>query len=284
MYTLFRAAVSAFVIVNFSIAQESKPAATQPAPAESKTASSPSEVKAREFLQSVASKRAPQGEPDIRDISIQFEAESLFEERHEFVGTHSFLTPNLIRTKITNNSMPTEQGFDGVEHWIRRGDRTESLAGREFEKDRKQIDDSINLTNNLLKLAALSRLEKQFQTITFHAPTEAEPRYRLVGKIDKFPTCTSGVFETAEITIYFDKDTRDFVQIRAHEMKANTTLATGLSETIEFSDFREVKNVRFPFRITSWTKNRNRPDFNVQISKLTFNAGLTKASFAPIEK
>jgi hypothetical protein len=246
-------------------------------------ASSPSDAAARSFLKAASAKRAPAGEPEIRDITLEFEGESDFQERSEFMGTHTFLAPTRIRTKITNPSGYAEQGFDGSQYWIRRGGEVHSLAGREYEKDRKQIDDSINLTTHLLRLSSVGRLEQEFSTLALDEGPAGDPRVRVTGRIKQFPTCFSGVFAEAEAQLQFDKATFDIVQIRVTEIVAGA-VATGKSENIEFSEFRAVRGVRMPHYISSWSKNRERPEFRVQMKSISWNDGLKPADFAPPEK
>ena len=115
---------------------------------------------ARLFLEKAAKAHAPDGEPKIRDVTIEFEAESNFEGQHLDVSeaTHRFLRPDHIRTQLKSRAGAVDRGFDGKSYWLKRGDKTLLLEGRETEKDRNEIDYTVRFTEHLLQMVALETL------------------------------------------------------------------------------------------------------------------------------
>lgn len=255
---------------------ESSPAsapATATAPA-SRPAPTKSELEARAFLARAAAKRAPAGEPEITDVTLVFEGESDLDQHNEFEGSHTFLKPNHIRTKIKNNSVEAEHGFDGKQFWIRRGERMEPMIGREYDKDRKRIQDSIHQTNNMLQVASLGALAGQLQQMELLPPAKEGGRTGVQGRIRNFPTFVSGVIEEANITLYFDPKTLDLAHVRAEAVDGS-----GIVENIEFEDVREVRGVRFPFHIEAWTRSKDKLNFQLQMKELSWNTGIKPETF-----
>ncbi|MBI3817836.1 MAG: hypothetical protein HY286_04025 [Planctomycetes bacterium] len=247
---------------------------TQSKPAETQPASSPARALALAFMEKAASRRAPGGEPDINDLTISFEAESTAPEHQEFVGTNAFMMPNRIKTKITNNSAQSEQGFDGIQFWIRRGEKIESLEGREYEKDRRQINDSINQTRHLLQIASLKSLAARMTGLALAENPGSGDRVAVNGKLEQFPTFVTGVIESANVTLYFESKTLDLVQIRAEAADGS-----GRVENIDFDQIQDDRGVRFPHHVLAWTKSRKKPQFELQVKELMWNSGLRAEDF-----
>lgn len=266
-----------FLLVSSGGGEQGADSRTSSAPASTAPASSKSapptdgELAVRAFLEKASSRRAPAGEPTIQDITITFEGEANGDQHNEFTGTHLFLVPNRIRTKITNNSAASEQGFDGRKYWIARGDKVEALEGREYTKDRKQIDTSINQTNQLLQIGSLKSISQRLQNT---AIDEKGSSIAVRGRLANFPTFLQGILESADATLLFDTKSLDLKRLRLEASDGS-----GRVENIEFNEIQEVRGVRFPFHIKAWSKSPDRPEFELQIKTLSWNEGLEARAF-----
>lgn len=214
------------------------------------------------------------------DLTVEFEAEANTDVHNEIEGKHQYLRQESlnrgrIRTQITNNSVKTEQGFDGSNYWIRRGDRVQSLAGREFEKDRRQIDDAIRQTDQMIQLNSLLTLSKRMAELKIIKPQTAAGNVQITGKVRNFPTFVSGEIPLANLTLQFHPGSHDLVAARGEAADGS-----GIVENMEFGDTREVSGTRFPFFVKAWTKTPSTPEFMLQIKKLTLNSGLEPAHFS----
>lgn len=261
-----------------------------PESAPASRAASPGDPAAKAFLLEAGRRRAPGGEEAIRDVTIQFEAESNRGGVHNETAeaTHRFLRPGRIRTRLVAAGSTIERGFDGKQYWLRRGDRVEILAGRDYEKDRSEIEYSVRFTEHLLQLTSLASLAEKMRELERLTPEvldpkgSAEPSPGVRGVLEAFPSLRAGGLRRVIAELRFDAATRDLLQVRVR-LVGSDGRADEESETLLFSDHRVVKGkgVRFPHRVVAYTANRQIPEYKFQILSVSWNDGLDEGIFAP---
>jgi hypothetical protein len=282
----------AFLAACASRAQaQEKPASTQPSDAASRPAdeasrpaSGPAELAARALLRDASARRAKSGEPKVSDLTIELDAETDVEQHNEFTASHLYLRPNKIRTKLKTGVTTILRGFDGSTYWLQKdGGKTQRLEGREFAKDRNEIETSIRFTENVLRLVFLATLEGELSDLQKIEPTAADPRPGVRGNHPAFLALRQSEPQRSTVELRFDPKTLDLVEVRATPFEALPAefLRPKSTDVFEFSDYREEKGVRFPRRITAYSKDKNRPEYKVAVTKVSWNDGLTPEAFAP---
>lgn len=265
--------------------QGTKPA-EPPASQASRPASRPGAAQraALDLLQRAAARRAPSGEPQIRDLTIELEAETNVEQHNEFHAAHRFVRPDRIWTRLKTSTTTVERGFDGATYWLRKGGSpTQKLEGREFAKDREEIDASIRFTENLLRLVFLDALSRELSDLVAIEPTAADPRPGVRGNHAAFLTLRDTVAQRSSVELRFDPSSLDLVEVRATRFEAQPSAAAASAPTdvFELSDYRATKEARFPYRVVAYTRDKARPEYNVQVQRVSWNDGIAPEQLAP---
>jgi hypothetical protein len=275
---------SALLLLGCVVCRDKPRFSQESAPASAAASRPAGSYKARAFLLEAAARRAPAGEPDIQDITIEFEAETDLEEHHEFNAEHRYLRPSYVWTRLTTSTSDVVRGFDGKTHWIQDRGKVTRLEGREFARDRNEVESSIRFTQNLVRTLSLRALAEQLTDLATIAPTEKDPRPGVRGNLAEFVSIRSREARPTHLELRFDPKTLDLVEVRAipfEVLPGSAPSSPRMTETIELSDYREVGGTRFPFRIVAYTLRRDRPEYNVAVKKVSWNAGMKPEAFAP---
>ncbi len=263
--------------------------ATQEPPA-SAPASKPNDPRALDFLLRAATKRAPQGEPRIADATIAFQAQTNLKAHNEVDdGEHRFhRSGGWIRTKLRTTTAVVEKGFDGTTYWLVSNGQVRQLRGREHEQDRNEIASNVHFTENLLRLLSLRELSREFSGLQLLEPEGDPARPGVRGRLASFLTLQPREPGAVDVELRFDPETLDLRTVRATPASDAATVSdasaaapSAASDWFELTSWREVKGVRFPFRVTAWTKSREVPEYLVLIRSMSWNDGLQAADFAP---
>ncbi|HKE02289.1 MAG TPA: hypothetical protein VKE69_14825 [Planctomycetota bacterium] len=261
--------------------QESAPGSR---PASAPALRATGDPKAVAFLADAAARRAPAGEPEIADISLDFEAVTNVEQHNEFKAEHRYLRPKRVRTHLHTSTSDVERGFDGSAFWLKKGDRVETLEGREYEKDRKEIEASIRFTENVLRLVSLRSLAEQLSDIGWIEPTAEDPRPGVRGNLASFVSIGAGEPAPAHVQLRFDPTTFDLVEVRATPFQARPSAAEEPpppGDTFLLSDYEVVRGARFPRHIVAFTRSERRPEYEIAVTRVSWNDGLAPTSFSP---
>jgi len=168
---------------------------------------------------------------------------------------YRYLAPDCIRFRLPSKNETGRFGPEEKQYWLKSGDETVFLAGREYKEDRRQIDDMLALARNYIALSNPASLKLEALELLSAAPPDLgeaiakktkkltwialeSPDFALVRREGTLPKGTYRV----ELGID-SKDLPAAVVIRAKSDASTAPLFVFLS------DYRETSGFKLPMQL-----------------------------------
>lgn len=212
----------------------------------------------------------------------------------EFTASHRFKQPHFVRTTIDDPDygVKVETGFDGKNYWLRDKDKIVPLQGREKEKDIREIEERIRLSNILRKTFSVQRFLRDLVDAK-RLPDESSPepgRIKVQARARDFVLMKTPLTgQEIDVILYFHPENFQLMEIFAtppadpSEEKAGKPVpAIERSEKIVLRKHQLVKNVLIPQSVQIFAASAPRtPLYDITIGSFDFNLGLKTEEFKP---
>lgn len=264
---------------------------TQAAPAQVAQSLTPKEI----FERCAKAHLGGKEEVPIEDFKIEFRLLVNDKTKNiEFSAAHRFKQPHFVRTTIDDPDyrVKVETGFDGKNYWLRDKDKALPLQGREKEKDIREIEERIRLSNILRKTFTVDRFmrdlvdPKRLADETSPAPG----RIRVQARARDFVLMKSLLSgQEVNVILYFHPENFQLLEIfatppadPAEEKGAKSLAPIDRSEKIVMSQHHEVKGVLLPRQVQIFAAAAPKiPIYDITIGSFDFNLGLKAEDFKP---
>jgi hypothetical protein len=224
-------------------------------------------------------------EVEIRAFKIVFDFVVRGEDgTHEFRATHIFREPDRILTILDDDltRVRTQSGFDGARYWQREGGKvTVFLEGREFRRDREEIDERVRLSSDLAGAFSVPRLLARVRKLRRGPDEERDGRKVAVleGETDAFGPLRAAEAQMFAIRLLFDAETGALLEATSSPIGGS---ADGLGlERFRFEAPKDVAGIHIPHRIRVYEGDARAPRFEINIRQIEVNPGVGEEVFRP---
>jgi len=259
------------------------PQETRPAPA---SAPAPRDPAVDDLIELAKRFQFPGGpEIEILDFEIRFDFVVRDEDgTHEFRARHLWRQPDRVLTTLDDDltNVRTQSGFDGTTYWQKEaGKPTVRLEGREFRRDREEIDERIRLSADLAGAFSVPRLLARVRKLRRAPDQDRDGRKIAVleGETDAFGPIRASEGEHVAIRLLFDSETGALLEAVASPLLEGE--GAPAPERFLFEAPKEVAGVRVPHRIQVYEGDARSPRFMITIREVQVNPGTSDESFRP---
>lgn len=235
-----------------------------------------------------------EGEISIEDFRLDFSLLVNDKTKNiEFAASHRFKQPHFVHTTIDDPDykIKVETGFDGKNYWLRDKGKIVPLQGREREKDIREIEERIRLSNILRKTFSVQRFVKDLVDPK-RLPDEETPapgRIRVQARAKDFVLMKTPLTgQETDVILYFHPESFQLLEIfatppaEAGPDGIAKTPPIERSEKIVLSLHQAVKGVLLPRRVQIFAAiSPAKPMYDITIGAFDFNLGLKPEDFKP---
>ncbi len=229
----------------------------------------------------------------IEDFRLEFNLEFRAQQHEvELLLTHYFLQPDLVKTIIEDQEIRTTMlaGFDGKKYWFKKqGDAAVDLSGKEYVKDRAEIDERIRLSQILVKTFSLHRFFQDLRNAKRLQDTQTSRGKRVVVQAQgkDFPLLKTAGIPPVDLHLFFDPETWYLREIYATPLRnekgeKGEVLDSSRAELFVLSEHEKIQEILVPRMIQVFTKTatETKPDYQILIGSLKINQKLKPENFS----